>query len=244
MEYTESVAAGCMHIPWWKEGWMVAQRHMLMVVTSHGEMPTGERTGIWLSEFAEPYEVFRASGFKITVASIKGGKAPIDPRSLTAEAEAKWAEAIRVLDDTVPIDAVSADGFDALFLPGGHGTMFDLPGSVKLQSLIRTLIESDRPVGAVCHGPAGLVDVRLSDGTHLVKGRRVTAFTNEEERAVKLDQAMPFLLEDRLRQAGAEFIPAEKWADHVEVDGKLVTGQNPQSGESAARKLAELVASA
>jgi putative intracellular protease/amidase len=215
-----------------------------MVVTSHGEIPTGEKTGIWLSEFAEPYEVFRESGFRMTVASIKGGKAPIDPRSLTPEAEAKWEEAIRVLDDTVPIDSVDADGFDALFLPGGHGTMFDLPGSGKLQSLIRELFEAGRPVGAVCHGPAGLVDVKLSDGTPLVKGRRVTAFTNEEERAVKLDHAMPFLLEDRLRQAGAEFIAAEKWVSHVEVDGKLVTGQNPQSGESAARRLAELVQSA
>jgi len=222
----------------------VSERHVLMVVTSHGEMPTGERTGIWLSEFAEPYEVFREAGFRITVASIRGGKAPIDPRSLTAEAEARWAEAIRVLDDTAPIDSVSADGFDALFLPGGHGTMFDLPDNGELQSLIRELFESGRPVGAVCHGPAGLGGVKLSDGAHLVKGRRGTAFTNEEERAVKLDGAMPFLLEDRLREAGAEFVAAEKWANHVEVDGKLVTGQNPQSGEAAARKLAELVRSA
>jgi len=222
----------------------VAERHVLMVVTSHGEMPTGERTGIWLSEFAEPFEVFRAAGFRITTASIRGGKAPIDPRSLTAEAEAKWAEAIRELDDTAPVESLDADGFDALFLPGGHGTMFDLPDNGKLQSLIRELFESGRPIGAVCHGPAGLVHVRLSDGAHLVKGRRVTAFTNEEERAVKLDGAMPFLLEDRLREAGAEFVAAEKWANHVEVDGRLVTGQNPQSGEAAARMLAELVMAA
>lgn len=222
----------------------MSQRHVLMVVTSHGELPTGDRTGIWLSEFAEPYEVFREAGFQITVASIKGGRAPIDPRSLTPEAQARWSEPIRLLEDTVPIDSLSDEGFDALFLPGGHGTMFDLPGSVKLQSLIRALIESGRAVGAVCHGPAGLVDVKLSDGTHLVKGRRVTAFTNEEERAAKLDQAMPFLLEDRLREAGAQFFGAPKWEDHVEVDGKLVTGQNPQSGETAARKLAELVLSA
>ena len=222
----------------------MAERHVLMVVTSHGEMPTGERTGIWLSEFAEPFEVFRAAGFRITTASIRGGKAPIDPRSLTAEAEAKWAEAIRELDDTAPVESLDADGFDALFLPGGHGTMFDLPDNGKLQSLIRELFESGRPIGAVCHGPAGLVHVRLSDGAHLVKGRRVTAFTNEEERAVKLDGAMPFLLEDRLREAGAEFVAAEKWANHVEVDGRLVTGQNPQSGEAAARMLAELVMAA
>ncbi|OUM97192.1 MAG: glutamine amidotransferase [Thermobacillus sp. ZCTH02-B1] len=222
----------------------MAERHVLMVVTSCGEMPTGEKTGIWLSEFAEPYEVFRESGFRITVASVRGGKAPIDPRSLTPETEAKWADAIRVLDETVPVDSVGAEGFDALFLPGGHGTMFDLPENGKLRELIRTLFESGRPVGAVCHGPAGLVGVKLSDGTPLVKGRKVTAFTNEEERAVKLDQVMPFLLEDRLRQIGAAFIAAEKWANHVEVDGKLVTGQNPQSGEAAARKLAELVLSA
>lgn len=175
------------------------------------------------------------------VASIKGGKAPIDPRSLNGETRAKWRNAIRELEETLPLSEVSAEGFDALFLPGGHGTMFDFPDNEALQARIRQFFESDRVVAAVCHGPAGLVHVKLSSGEFLVKGRRVTAFTNEEERAVQLDSVMPFLLEDRLREHGALFEAAPKWANHVMVDGKLVTGQNPQSGVSAARNVLELL---
>lgn len=212
-----------------------------MVVTSHGEMD-GKGTGIWLSEFAEPHELFKKEGFALTIASIAGGKAPVDPRSIDAEKEARWREAIASLERTVPIGEVSAEGHDAIFLPGGHGTMFDLPGNAKLQSLIRTFHETGRVVAAVCHGPAGLVGVTLSSGEPLVKGKRLTAFTNEEEKAAGFDKAVPFLLESKLRELGAEFVGAGKWADHVVADGHLVTGQNPQSGESAARKVAELLA--
>ena len=220
----------------------MAQKRVLMVATSHAEMAEGKPTGLWLSEFAEPYDIFRASGVEITVASIKGGRAPIDPRSLNEETKAKWAEAIRELEDTRPLSEVSADGFDALFLPGGHGTMFDFPDDAALQERVRTFAESGRVVAAVCHGPAGLAHVKLSSGEYLVKGRKVTAFTNEEEWAVQLDGLMPFLLEDRLRENGALFQAAPKWSNHVEVDGMLVTGQNPQSGEAAARKVLELLA--
>jgi putative intracellular protease/amidase len=219
----------------------MAPKRVLMVVTSHGEIGEGHPTGIWLSEFAEPYEVFKGRGFEVTVASIRGGKAPIDPRSLSGENEAKWKDAIRELEVTRPLAEVSPEGYDALFLPGGHGTMFDFPGSEALQARVREFFESGRVVAAVCHGPAGLVDVKLSSGEYLVKGKKVTAFTNEEERAVKLDAVMPFLLEDRLREHGARFEAAPKWANHVEVDGRLVTGQNPQSGESAAVRAAELL---
>jgi putative intracellular protease/amidase len=219
----------------------MAQKRILMVVTSHEEIREGHKTGLWLSEFAEPYELFQEQGAEVVVASIKGGKAPIDPRSLNGETRAKWRNAIRELEETLPLSEVSAEGFDALFLPGGHGTMFDFPDNEALQARIRQFFESDRVVAAVCHGPAGLVHVKLSSGEFLVKGRRVTAFTNEEERAVQLDSVMPFLLEDRLREHGALFEAAPKWANHVMVDGKLVTGQNPQSGVSAARNVLELL---
>lgn len=216
-------------------------KKILMVVTSHGQMG-GKETGIWLSEFAEPYDLFKKEGFGLTIASIAGGKAPVDPRSIDADKERKWREAIASLASTLPIDRVEAEGHDAIFLPGGHGTMFDLPGNARLQSLIRQFAESGRIVGAVCHGPAGLVGVTLSSGEPFVKGRRLTAFTNEEERAAGFDQVMPFLLESRLRELGAEFVGAAKWTNHVVTDGNLVTGQNPQSGESAARKVAALLA--
>jgi len=216
-------------------------KKILMVVTSHRQMGDKE-TGIWLSEFAEPYDLFKAEGYDITVASIAGGRAPVDPRSIDAEKAQKWRDAIAALEATVPVEQVSSEGHDAIFLPGGHGTMFDLPGNARLQSLIREFYESGRVVAAVCHGPAGLVGVTLASGEPLVKGRRVTSFTDEEERAVGLDGVMPFLLETRLRELGADFVAADKWANHVETDGRLVTGQNPQSGESAARKVVELLA--
>ncbi|OJF17210.1 MAG: glutamine amidotransferase [Bacillaceae bacterium G1] len=219
----------------------MAQKRLLMVVTSHDEIKEGHKTGIWLSEFAEPYEIFREKGLEVVVASIKGGQAPIDPRSINEENKVKWANAIRELENTRPLAEVSAEDFDALFLPGGHGTMFDFPDNEVLQATVREFFESGRVVAAVCHGPAGLVNVKLSSGEYLVKGRKVTSFTNEEERAVQLDADMPFLLEDRLRENGALFETAPMWADHVAVDGNLVTGQNPQSGESAAKKVLELL---
>ncbi|MFO7264510.1 MAG: glutamine amidotransferase [Bacillaceae bacterium G1] len=219
----------------------MAQKRILMVVTSHDEIQEGHKTGIWLSEFAEPYEIFRENGVQVVVASIKGGKAPIDPRSLDENNRAKWQDAIRELEQTLPLSDVSAEGFDALFLPGGHGTMFDFPDNEVLQTRVREFFESNRVVAAVCHGPSGLVNVKLSSGEYLVKGKRVTSFTNEEEREVQLDSVMPFLLEDRLRENGALFEAAPKWTDHVTVDGKLVTGQNPQSGASAAKKVLELL---
>jgi putative intracellular protease/amidase len=218
-------------------------KSILIVVTSYEEMRNGERTGIWLSEFAEPYEVFIAEGYQVTVASILGGKAPIDPRSTKVENVARWPEAIQQLERTVAITQVKSEGYDAIFLPGGHGTMFDLPDSVELQSLIREFAETDRVVAAVCHGPAGLINVKLSDGQYYVKGKKVTGFTNEEEYAAKMDMFMPFLLEDRLREARAEYVAAALWENHVESDGNLITGQNPQSSESIARKIVEVLGS-
>lgn len=216
-------------------------KSVLIVLTSHAKLTDEVPTGMWLSEFAEPYEVFLAEGLRVTVASIRGGEAPIDPRSLNEETAAKWAKAIDAAKQTASVEDMNADDFDGIFIPGGHGTMFDLPDNRTLQALIARFAESGKAVGAVCHGPAALVNVRLSDGTHLVKGKKVTAFTNEEERATGLDRHMPFLLEDKLREAGAEFIAWPKWSDHIETDGKLVTGQNPQSGISIARELVKLL---
>ncbi len=213
----------------------MTQKRILMVVTSADKIDDTLETGLWQSEFAEPYTEFAASGYNVTVASIKGGSAPIDPRSLDDENQKQWADAIATLKSTVPITNVQADDFDAIFLPGGHGTMFDLPNNTDLQTRIRQFAETGKVIAAVCHGPAGLVGVTLTNGQPLVKGKRVTGFTNDEERAVKLDDKIPFLLEDRLRELGAEFIGLPLWSDHVVQDGTLITGQNPQSGISAAK---------
>ncbi|MBF8376704.1 type 1 glutamine amidotransferase domain-containing protein [Alicyclobacillus mali] len=210
-------------------------KKVLMVVTSADKMTDGHPTGLWLSEFAEPYTEFKQAGYEVTVASPRGGQAPIDDRSVQNGELSQWAEAVEILKQTVPLSRVSASDFDAIFLPGGHGTMFDFPDSAELQALIRTFAESGKVVAAVCHGPAGLVNVRLSNGDPLVKGKRVTAFTDEEERAVELDDKVPFMLETRLREMGAQFVAQPMWSDHVEQDGHLITGQNPQSGISAAK---------
>jgi len=214
-------------------------RRVLMVVTNHPEITHDHPTGIWLPEFTEPYTLFCQAGYDVTVASLQGGRAPIDPRSLPETADEETSVAMKELENTLPLRDVDTAQFDAIFLPGGHGTMYDLPASGELASVLRSFYESGRVIAAVCHGPAGLLGATLADGSPLVRGKRVTGFTNEEERAVGLDTLMPFLLEDRLRELGAIFVGAPPWSDHIERDGLLITGQNPQSSVSAARAVIE-----
>ena len=209
-----------------------------MVVTTADKMNEDHATGLWLSEFGEAYAEFKHAGFDVTVASPHGGKAPVDARSLEGETPQEILDTAQHLENTVKLDDLKdASAFDAIFLPGGHGTMFDLPDNVKLQELIRDLYEADKIVAAVCHGPAGLVGVKLSDGTPLVAGKAVTAFTDEEERETTLDRFMPFLLETRMRELGADFVGAANWTDHLQADGRLITGQNPQSTISVAKEV-------
>ncbi|QBQ55028.1 type 1 glutamine amidotransferase domain-containing protein [Nitrosococcus wardiae] len=216
---------------------MSQRKSILMVVTSHDAIDRKHPTGLWFEEFSVPYTLFRNQGYAITVASPKGGDAPIDPRSLE-EYEATVAnEAARTaLKGTRRLDSsLQTADFDALFFCGGHGTMFDLPDNADVQRWVAEFVRADKVLASVCHGPACLVGASLRDGTPVVKGRRVTSFTDQEERAVALDRHMPFLLESRLRELGAEFVPAANWQDNVVVDGNLITGQNPQSSASAAR---------
>lgn len=217
-----------------------APKKVLMVVTSADKMTNGHPTGLWLEEFAVPYLLFTRAGLEVVVASPKGGAAPLDPRS-TGEIKPEWAEAQKRLRTTLPLSDVGASSFAAVFLPGGHGTMFDFPGNARLASLLSAFAAEDKPVAAVCHGPAGLVGVRRADGQALVKGRNVTGFTNAEEKAVELVDAMPFLLETKLTQEGGRFSGGPNWAPHVVVDGLLVTGQNPASSAPAAEALIRLL---
>lgn len=217
---------------------MSKQASILMIVTSCGAISAEEATGIWLEEFALPYLAFTHEGFQVQVASIEGGKAPIDPRSkATPEQQETWQKAIEALEQTTAIATIQSTQFDAIFLPGGHGTMFDLPGNTHLQTLLREAMAQNKYIAAVCHGPAGLVEVNLDNGSPLVAGKTLTGFTNEEESAAGLSEKMPFLLETRLKELGAKFIAQDNWADHVEIDGNLITGQNPQSTQSVAQAL-------
>jgi len=222
---------------------------ILMVLTSHDKLGhTGENTGFWLEEFAAPYYAFLDAGAEITLASPKGGQPPLDPtsdeedhqtdatRRFKADAQAQDA-----LASTRRLSGIDPDDFDAVFYPGGHGPLWDLSGDTTSIDLIRTMLESGRPVGAVCHAPAALTEVKGSDGGYIVSGRRVTGFTNTEEEAVGLTGVVPFLVESRLAQRGGQFRRGADWASHVEVDGLLVTGQNPASSAPAAQAVIELL---
>lgn len=214
-------------------------KKVLIVVTNHTEIHEGKRTGIWFSEFAEAYLEFSKKGYEVTVASPLGGEAPVDPGSLNENTLQELLDTEKHLRNTVKLAEVSDKGFDAIFLPGGHGTMFDLPHDFKLQELLRNFYESGRIVAAVCHGPAGLVGTVLSNGQPLVAGRRVNAFTDREEADTTLASYMPFLLESKLRELGAIFVAAPNWSTHYEIDGNLITGQNPQSTVAVTKAVIE-----
>src|SRR6056297_145952 len=221
----------------------------LMILTSHDKLgSTGEKTGFWLEEFAAPYYAFIDAGAQVTLASPRGGQPPIDPTSesednLTDSTERFGSDsnAQTHLANTIKLADVDAADFDAVFYPGGHGPLWDLANDRKTIDLVREFIESGRPVGAVCHAPAVLTEVKKSDGGYLVAGKRVTGFTNSEEQAVGLADVVPFLLETRLSQRSGRFQRGSDWVSHVEVDGLLVTGQNPASSAPAAEALLGLL---
>jgi putative intracellular protease/amidase len=216
---------------------------ILMVLTSHDQLGnTGKKTGFWLEEFAAPYYAFKDAGADVTLVSPLGGQPPLDPKSdepgsqtdatrrFKADAAAQVA-----LASTGKLSDVSGDGFDALFYPGGHGPLWDLaedPVSIKL---IESMANSGKIVSAVCHAPGALRHVKAADGSPLVKGKKVTGFTNTEEDAAQLTDIVPFLVEDMLVNNGGEYSKGADWAPYVVVDGKLITGQNPASSELAAQ---------
>lgn len=222
---------------------------VLIVLTSHDTLgDTGKPTGFWLEEFAAPYYVFKDAGAEIVLASPKGGQPPLDPKSDEPDAQTEMtrrfnddAEARSLLASTRKLGDVSAQDFDAVFYPGGHGPMWDLSASPTSIALIESFIKAGKPVAAVCHAPAALVGVRDEDREYLVKGKRVTGFTNTEEEAVQLTEVVPFLLEDKLKALGGEYSKGPDWSSYVLVDGLLVTGQNPASSEEAARELLKLL---
>jgi len=222
--------------------------NILMVLTSHDRLgDTGEKTGFWLEEFAAPYYVFTDAGAQVTVASPKGGQPPIDPKSddpanqTPAQDRFKADKSAQaVLASTKRLDSVSADEFDAVFYPGGHGPLWDLAEDPASISLIERFYDSGKPVAAVCHAPGVLRHVK-HDGEPLVKGRRVTGFTNSEEEAVQLTKVVPFLVEDELKRLGGKYEKAGDWQSFAIVDGRLVTGQNPASSEATAEALLKLL---
>jgi putative intracellular protease/amidase len=221
---------------------------ILMVLTSHDQLGnTGRKTGFWLEEFAAPYFVFRDADVELTLASPKGGQPPIDPKSDLKENQTPAMErfkqdqaAQRALSQTVRLADMRAADFDSIFYVGGHGPMWDLVDNTDSIALIESFYNSGKPVAAVCHSPAVFHRVTYQ-GAPMVKGKRVTGFSNTEEEAVQLTNVVPFLVEDELKRIGGRYEKAPDWESLAIVDGHLVTGQNPASSTAAAHALLELV---
>ena len=224
---------------------------ILIVLTSHDTLGnTGRKTGFWLEELAAPYYVFKEAGAQLTLASPKGGQPPLDPKSndtafqtdetkrFEADAEAKAA-----LANTVPLNSVSYEQYDAVFYPGGHGPLWDLAEDKHSIALIENTLNAGKPVALVCHAPGVLRHAKKPDGSPLVAGKKVTGFTNTEEEAVGLTDVVPFLVEDELVKHGGSFSKVADWQPYSIRDGLLITGQNPASSASAAKDLIALLAS-
>lgn len=222
---------------------------ILMVLTSHDQLgDTGKKTGFWLEEFAAPYYVFRDAGVEVTVASPKGGQPPLDPKSDEPDAQTEATERFRsdetaqsALANTLKLEDINADDYDALFFPGGHGPLWDLANHPISIAMIEKYWASGRPVAAVCHAPGVLRYAKKPDGSPLVEGKRVTGFTNTEEEAVGLTNVVPFLVEEALKEKGGQFERTEDWGVHAVTDGHLVTGQNPASSAATAQELLKLL---
>ncbi|ASZ15001.1 type 1 glutamine amidotransferase domain-containing protein [Chitinophaga pendula] len=210
-------------------------KKILFVVTSHDKKgSTGEPTGFYLGEVSHPWEVLSAAGYDIDFVSPQGGQAPVDGFDLKDPVNKKfWEDPAyhEKITHTMTPDQVKPEAYAAIYYAGGHGAMWDLADNTALAGIAARIYEQNGIVGAVCHGPAGLVNVKLSNGKYLVAGKKVNAFTNEEETAVKLDKIVPFLLEDKLKERGARFEKAGRWQAHVVSDQRLITGQNPQSAK-------------
>lgn len=221
------------------------KKKILFVVTSHDKIGgTGKTTGFYLAEVTHPWKVLRDAGYKIDFVSPLGGKVPVDSFDLNDPVNKEfWEDAHyrNKIEHTLSPEEVVPGEYDAIYYAGGFGAMWDFPDHKKLAEIAATIYESGGVVAAVCHGPAGLVNVRLSDGSYLVRGRRINSFTDEEERMAGLDRVVPFLLESKLVERGARFEKSEPHQPHVVVDGRLVTGQNPRSAGGVGRAiLAEL----
>lgn len=221
---------------------------ILFVLTSRATKGTsGEPTGYYLSEVTHPLAELEQVGITVEFASIAGGEPPVDGLDLNDPINARyWNDdnfraAVR---QTRRLADVDTSRYGGIFFAGGHGTMWDFPDSPAVQQVTREIYEAGGLVGAVCHGPSALVNVKLSDGRYLVDGKRVAAFTDDEERAVKLEGVVPFMLASTLQQRGAQHQPAPNWQSQVVIDGRLITGQNPQSASGVGAALREALTAA
>lgn len=224
-------------------------KKVLFVLPSHDKLgDTGQKTGYWLEEFASPYYEFVDNGFDVVIASPKGGKPPVDPKSIQPENQSESTKRLQndlvvkqKLENTLILNEVSAGEYDTLFLPGGHGPMWDLSQDKDLKQIVESFYNNKKIISAVCHGPAGLLQATDNNGNSILKDKRVTGFTNDEEHIVELDKTVPFLLEDKMKELGGNFEKTENFKPFIVSDGQIITGQNPASSLLAARRVVEVL---
>ncbi|WP_223167623.1 type 1 glutamine amidotransferase domain-containing protein [Nonomuraea sp. SYSU D8015] len=216
-------------------------KRILIVLTSHDDLGGVEKTGYYVPEAAHPWGIFRKAGHEVDVASVRGGEPPQDGFDPEDPAQVAFLAAPEARD-TARLADVDSSRYDAVLYAGGHGTMWDFPDDPDVIRVGREVYERGGVVAAVCHGPSALVNLTLSDGSHLVAGKRVAAFTNAEEELRGVAHVVPFLLADKLVERGARHEPGANWQAQVVVDGRLATGQNPASAAPLAERVVELLA--
>jgi putative intracellular protease/amidase len=222
------------------------EEKVLIVLTSHTELGnTGQKTGFWLPELTHPYYEFIEAGYTVDVASIEGGMAPLDGKIFEDE-EDEYNQ--RFLDDaklmakvmrSIPIADINPDDYKAVLYSGGSGPMWDFPNNPNINRISKSIYEKDGIVSAVCHGTVALVNVTLSDGSLLIKNKRITGFTNIEEAGLGTTEVVPFLLQDKLNDLGAIYVEGKAWQENVVIEGRLITGQNPASAKKVAQSIIE-----
>ena len=224
-------------------------KKVLIVLPSHDQLGnTGQKTGFWLEEFTDPYYKFIDSGYEVTIASPRGRKPPVDPKSTQKENQSESTQRFErdksaqvKLENTLVLSQVSANDYDTLFLPGGHGPMWDLSSDENMKKIVEDFYSDKKIVSAVCHGPAGLLQATDRNGNSILKGKKITGFTNNEESAVGLTKTVPFSLENRMKELGGKFEKGQDFKPFIVSDGQLITGQNPKSALPAAEKVVEIL---
>ncbi|OCA68040.1 thiamine biosynthesis protein ThiJ [Chryseobacterium artocarpi] len=221
------------------------KKKILFVVTSHDKKgSTGENTGYYLGEVSHPWEVLHKAGYEIDFVSPKGGTPPVDGFDLKDPVNKEFWENKEYrykIDHSLKPSQVNPKDYSTIFYAGGHGAMWDLADNTELSAIASKIYENGGIVAGVCHGPAGLVNIKLSNGKYLVDGKKINAFTNEEESAVKLTDVVPFLLENKLKERGAKFEKSGLWQNHVVTDQRVITGQNPQSAKSVGEAILKVL---
>ena len=212
-------------------------KKVLFILTSRNQYDDGTPTGLWLEEASEPYNILTEADIAVDITSIEGGEVPLDPNSTQNNELDKYAEFVAKIKDVPSIAEVDVAQYDAVYLPGGHGTVFDYAHNQQLSSILADFKDEDKIISSVCHGPSAFVGAKDKQGNFLVNGVTLTSFTDEEERAMGLENKVPFLTQTELENQGAKFVNKENFTEHIETDSQFITGQNPQSSVAIGKAL-------